>query len=436
MSLLMDALKRAEEAKRQHANAIPNAASPVAPTAGNIALEPLDTETSGSSLPDLQSHQDAVDKELRDTADHGDLDLALTRRTPEAAAESRHAAQNVFTAKAPLVDESHRQKKSILLIIGTGCLAGVAIAGYFWYQLHGISSGSGLARGAGADPRVFSPGPRSAGTLSAGGSPGTPPAAVEATNSSAAPSQTPAVDTATKAPTARAVAVKANRGGVQNPRPAPPARSGAAAPLREAQDRGISFNVGKAAESTVMRAYAAWRAGNTDTAKALYGEVLNGDPNQVDALLGLATIAAREGDRGRAEGLFFRVLDADPRNATAHAGLLALSGSADANQTESRLKTLLAQSNDQSTNGTLHFALGNVYAGQQRWNEAQQAYFKAHVGDAENPDYAYNLAISLDRLGQPAVARKYYAAALKLAEHRPSTFDRKLAEARLGQLAP
>jgi tetratricopeptide (TPR) repeat protein len=432
MSLLMDALKRAEEAKRQHAHTNPD----TAPPAAAIALEPLDSEASGPSLPDLQSHQDAVDKELRDTADHGDLDLALKIRTPEATAERRQTAQNVFAAKAPLVDESQRQKKSILLIIGAGCIAGVAIAGYFWYQLQGISGGSGIARGAGMVPLASAPGPRSAGSLSTAGSSNPPLAKAQLTNSPAAQSQGSPIDAAEKPPTARAVAVRASPTGAQNPSRLPATRSAGAALQRETQERGVSFNVGKPAESTVMRAYAAWRAGDTKTAKALYGEALNGDANHVDALLGLATIAAGEGERGRAESLFFRVLGVDPRNPSAHAGLLALSGSADANQTESRLKTLLAQSNDSSANSTLHFALGNVYAAQQRWNEAQQAYFKAHVGDAENPDYAYNLAISLDRMGQPAVARKYYAAALKLAEHRPSSFDRKLTEARLGQLAP
>lgn len=434
MSLLMDALKRAEETKRQHTAATPAPGSHAAAPAASIALEPLETDAPGPGLPDLQSHHAAVDKDLRDTADQGAPGFAPPGRTVEATTEARRAAQNVFAAKAPPVDEDQRQKKSILLIIATACLAGAAIAGYFWFQLQSLSGATGLARGASSAPPAPLAGSPRAAAQPEDGPPPAPLAAAPARHGLAAPNPSPP-DAANRPPTARAAAVRTSRS-AGNPRPAQPARSDAAAPRDEARENGVSFNVGKAAESTIMQAYAAWRAGRIDTAKALYGEVLNGDASHVDALLGLATIAAGEGDRGRAEDLFSRVLEVAPRNPTAHAGLLALRGSADANQTESRLKTLLAQSNDHPANGTLHFALGNVYAGQQRWNEAQQAYFKAHVGDAENPDYAYNLAISLDRLGQPAVARKYYVAALKLAERRPSTFDRQLTEARLAQIAP
>ena len=63
----------------------------------------------------------------------------------------------------------------------------------------------------------------------------------------------------------------------------------------------------------------------------------------------------------------------------------------------------------------LHFTLGNQYAQQGRWAEAQQAYFRAYAGDPENPDFAYNLAVSLDQLHQTKLALEYYRRALALA---------------------
>ena len=46
---------------------------------------------------------------------------------------------------------------------------------------------------------------------------------------------------------------------------------------------------------------------------------------------------------------------------------------------------------------------------------AQSAYFKALELDGTNPDYAYNLAISLEHIGQPSIALTYYRLAFELA---------------------
>jgi uncharacterized protein HemY len=84
----------------------------------------------------------------------------------------------------------------------------------------------------------------------------------------------------------------------------------------------------------------------------------------------------------------------------------------------------------------LHFALGNVYAGQSRWPEAQRAYFKAYSGDPENPDYLFNLAVSLDQLHQGKLAMQYYNQAMAAASQRPAGFDKGQAANRLRELQP
>ena len=82
----------------------------------------------------------------------------------------------------------------------------------------------------------------------------------------------------------------------------------------------------------------------------------------------------------------------------------------------------------------MSFALGNQYASQRRWAEAQQAFFAAFSGDPENADYAYNLAISLDHLRQPRLALEYYQRALALAGNRPVGFNTAQAQARARDL--
>jgi tetratricopeptide (TPR) repeat protein len=51
---------------------------------------------------------------------------------------------------------------------------------------------------------------------------------------------------------------------------------------------------------------------------------------------------------------------------------------------------------------TLNFALGNLYAQQGRWNDAQQAYFRAFAGDGDNPDYQFNLASASTSCANPS----------------------------------
>lgn len=178
-------------------------------------------------------------------------------------------------------------------------------------------------------------------------------------------------------------------------------------------------------------AYEALQSGNLAGARAAYERSLRTDPRNVDALHGRAAVALREGRIEDAEADFLRILENDPRNAEANAALVGLRGSGDPVATESRIKSLLAQ---QPNASALHFALGNLYARQHRWNEAQQAYFGALTTDGDNPDYLFNLAVSLDQLHQPRLAADYYGRALKAADGRLAAFDRSLAARRLSEL--
>ena len=72
---------------------------------------------------------------------------------------------------------------------------------------------------------------------------------------------------------------------------------------------------------------------------------------------------------------------------------------------------------------------------QGRWAEAQQAYFKAFATDPDNPDFAFNLAVSIDQLRQPKLALEYYRRALVLAEKRNADFDLDSARTRVQQLS-
>jgi len=160
---------------------------------------------------------------------------------------------------------------------------------------------------------------------------------------------------------------------------------------------------------------------------------LRDDASNRDALLGIAAIESRSGRPGEAEGHYRRLLLADPRDADAHAGLLALrAGRVDPLQAESRIKTLISSDPEASA---LHFSLGNQYARQERWDEALLAYAKAHASDPDNPDFAFNRAVSLDRLRQRAAALEHYRLALELAGKRSAQFPPDAARVRIEQLS-
>jgi tetratricopeptide (TPR) repeat protein len=182
--------------------------------------------------------------------------------------------------------------------------------------------------------------------------------------------------------------------------------------------------------------YAAFQRGDLAGARNSYEQLLARDPSNRDALLGLAAVDVRGGDYELAQSRYLRMLDLNPRDGLAQAGLAALYGQVDPVATESRLKTLIAEQPDVAD---LYFALGNQLAAQSRWPEAQEAYFKAVALDGANPDYAFNLAVSLDQMRKPRQALDYYRRALALAGSRSAAFNAAAAQARvkeLGAFAP
>jgi tetratricopeptide (TPR) repeat protein len=178
-------------------------------------------------------------------------------------------------------------------------------------------------------------------------------------------------------------------------------------------------------------AYQAYNTGDLASARADYQQVLRYNPDSRDALLGLAAVETQAGHYDAADRYYAHLLELDPRDAYAQAGLIGLRGQVDPLAAESRLKTMIAAQPDA---GFLQFALGNQYAAQGRWAEAQQAYFQAYASDPGHPDFAYNLAISLDRMHQTKLALEYYRRALALAEKHPGSFDKGRVSNRVSQL--
>ena len=176
----------------------------------------------------------------------------------------------------------------------------------------------------------------------------------------------------------------------------------------------------RATSDPIAAGYAALRNNQLEDAQHYYTQSLGHDRRDTDALLGLAVIALRREKPDDALALFQQALVSDPNNATAQAAIANLAEHGDLALIESRLKATLA---DHPDSPSLRFALGNQYARQQRWSEAQEAYFTAFTLDPENGDYAFNLAVSLDHLHHETLAERYYQRALSSTKTNGAGFD-------------
>lgn len=374
----MDALKKAEETRRKTGEGKPGAAA---------------QPQGGEKLPELPLELEALDAEFM--AEATKPKKAKPAPVPPQA-EAMAAAGNLFAAKRPPPAEGRR----ILIIAVAALLSAAAIGGYFWWQFQSVS-------------RPASPPPPAA-------APAVPPSPA----TSYAPQDLPRPVAATPP--------------VPRPVPKPPEIFPAAppqAPVSAETAPSLRITTSKLrVDPNVDRGYELLNGGRLAEARQEYAQALRKDPKSIDALLGTAAIHAAEGRADEAEAFYLRALEADPKNPLAQAALLGLRGSADPVQSESRLKTLLAA---QPRQPFLHFSLGNLYARQQRWHDAQQAFFDAHSGDPENADYLFNLAVSLDQLRQIRLAVEYYNRALEASDRGGHAgFDKAAVAARLRELQP
>lgn len=314
---------------------------------------------------------------------------------PQDADQARNTGQNLFNAKSlPPITGRTLPNRNLLYALGGTILLLAGSMAYLWY-LDSASNTTPL-HPAGAPPARQTPPVTATESIIQ--------YAPTAAGNAPAPADTPVTEQFSAAPPARSA-------------PAITTQSRSSVPARPEPIR-IEPKKTVPVDPLLSDAYLAYRNGRLDEARQLYLAKLEKDARNPDVLLGLAAIAQQRGETKEAAQYFGRVLALDPRNALANAGMSALS--TDDDYSESRLKILLRE---QGNSAALHFALGNLYTGQSRWGEAQQAYFNAYTLEPGNAEYAFNLAVSLDHLGQKKPAAQYYQRAIQLDPAHNAGFD-------------
>jgi tetratricopeptide (TPR) repeat protein len=180
-------------------------------------------------------------------------------------------------------------------------------------------------------------------------------------------------------------------------------------------------------DADVMRGYKALQKNQLTQAREAYSQALARNPTQRDALLGMAYAHQALGDATQALATLQRLVELYPRDSDAMSALYLIGGG-DPQVEESKLKQLLERSERPAS---LHYALGVLYFEQSRFGEAERAFDRALSINPDQADYAYNLALTLDRLGRRREAARQYVTALNLSNQSNAVFNHDLARTRL-----
>ena len=210
------------------------------------------------------------------------------------------------------------------------------------------------------------------------------------------------------------------------------AAAAAAQELGTSVREGIRFERawgGNPADRWIEDAWTALRRGDRRRARASYLEAL--DERPAAALAGLGALAAREGRAAEARAWYRRLLALDPAHEIGRAMSAVLEPGRSPEAREREIRNRLAERPEAAW---LHVALGHSLAGQGRWEAAADAWRAALRLAPSNPDPAYNLAVSADRLGRRAAAIARYREALDLAALSPPAFDARAVRERIAAL--
>ena len=180
--------------------------------------------------------------------------------------------------------------------------------------------------------------------------------------------------------------------------------------------------------SIIGKAFHAYSIDSLSEAGALYTRALQLEPYNRDANLGVAAVAMKTGNYPVARVRYQHLLSLDPVDVVAFSALLNLAAATRDPVIENEMVLHSSQHRDSPA---LHAALGNYYSQTARWVMASRSYAAAVGLSPDTADYLYNLAVTLDNLGDSQAAIETYERALALSETGFYTFSVMDATARL-----
>ena len=189
--------------------------------------------------------------------------------------------------------------------------------------------------------------------------------------------------------------ISINRGGEQS------VSSNSGMKMSMGSKSGSSFNIKKKIDS----AYKALMAGQVSASIALYKEALDKQPDNKDALFGLATAYHRNMQYSQARDIYIDVLKADPNNKEVLNNFLVLVADESPEDAILELQKLERVNSEFSP---IPAQIAMIYLKIGQAEKAERYLRRAVILSPDNVTYKYNLAITSDRLKKYDNAARLY----------------------------
>lgn len=173
-------------------------------------------------------------------------------------------------------------------------------------------------------------------------------------------------------------------------------------------DVGLSMQTRQPEEDAAMlveQAYRAMEAGQLEVAASYYKKALYQEPENKEALFGLASVYQRTGQLPQARATYSKLLSIDRDNWPAMNNFLILAAEESPDHAIEEFKRL-ARINPEFA--PIPAQIGMIYYRQKKYDEAAKHLQKAVTLDPSNLSYRFNLAVVYDRLGRSKLASRLY----------------------------
>jgi tetratricopeptide (TPR) repeat protein len=186
-------------------------------------------------------------------------------------------------------------------------------------------------------------------------------------------------------------------------------------PLSQHEAMGIKIEMKRPklnVDYELDKAYNAVSAGQTESAIVLYKRVLSVDPNNTNALFGLATLYHRARQFDDARPLYARLLSVDPKHRDGFNNFLVLLADEAPNEALVELEKLESRNPGFSP---IPAQIAVIYQKTGNLDRATEKMLRAVALSPENLTYRYNLAIMMDKQKKYDEAARLYGQLLEAA---------------------
>lgn len=163
----------------------------------------------------------------------------------------------------------------------------------------------------------------------------------------------------------------------------------------------------------LQNAYRAMESGQLEAAAMLYKRVIYTQPENKDALFGLASVYQRTGQIPQARATYSKLLALDPANWPAMNNFLVLAAEESPDHAIEEF-TRLMRTNPEFA--PIPAQIGMIYYRQKKYDEAAANLIRAIQLDPANLSYRYNLAVIYDKLGRTKQAARLYQQLIEAAD--------------------